>query len=151
MARLFNKAPNFCLSCLTNDTLPATCVYQCLCLCKLWAFVAAFPQLTHTVFVGLCSSFALQHHDHHLDLHGPGVWSGHLSGHHHLQETARLHFTTLPISAVCGTISYTTLTTMPLCVVSFDQISRVRCISLSCCHLKMWEKILFKPVFEKYH
>lgn len=126
-------------------------VFTSVCVCVNCEHLWQRSLSQHTVFVCLCSSFALQHHDHHLDLHGPGVWSGHLSGHHHLQETARLHFTTLPISAVCGTLSYTTLTTMPLCVVSFDQISHVHCISLSCCHLKMWEKILFKPVFEKYH
>lgn len=62
----------------------------------------------HTV-VCSCSSSALQHHDHHLDLHGAGVWPGRLPGRHHLQETARLHFTTLPVAAVCGTLSYATL------------------------------------------
>lgn len=71
--------------------------------------VTPFLQLTRWLCVYVFSSHALQHHDHHLDLHGPGVRPGHLSGHHHLQETARLHFTTLPIAAVCGTLSYTTL------------------------------------------
>lgn len=63
------------------------------------------------VYPVLCapSSPALQHHDHHLDLHGSGVGAGGLPRHHHLQETARLHFTTLPIAAVCGTLSYATL------------------------------------------
>lgn len=73
------------------------------------------------MFVCLCSSSTLQYHDNYMDLHGPGVRPGHLSGHHHLQETARLHFTTLPIAAVCGTLSYTTIPCLSLCNVACDQ------------------------------
>lgn len=49
---------------------------------------------------------ALQHHQRRLDLHGAGVRPPRLPRHRHLQETARLHFTTLPLAAVCGTLSY---------------------------------------------
>lgn len=109
---LFNQVPSTCLLCLpvfvsvNSLLLMAACLTLLVCVC---------------VCVYLYSSSALQHHDHHLDLHGPGVRPGHLSGHHHLQETARLHFTTLPIAAVCGTLSYTTLSCLYLCNVACGQ------------------------------
>lgn len=72
---------------------------------------------------GLCalvsdSPTAPQHHDHHLDLHGPAVRRGHLLGHLHLQETARLHFTTLPVAAVCGTLSLHSSNVFSCCFMS---------------------------------
>lgn len=146
MARLFNKAPNFCLSCLTNDTLSATCVDQCLCLCKLWAFVAAFPQLTHCVCVSLqflCVTTP-------WPSSGSAwpwclVWSPFWPSSSAGNGKATLYHTT-HLCCVWNTFLHYSYNHASLC-----SFFRVHCISLSCCHLKMWERILFKPVFEKYH
>lgn len=63
----------------------------------------------------LCfSSKALQHHERRLDLLGAAVRPLGLPRHHHLQETARLHFTTLPLAAVCATLSYTITVLLPV-------------------------------------
>lgn len=139
-AKLFNEAPSSCLSCLTKTTVPAACVYQCVSVnSQLPAPIFLLSSNRLCVCVCVCSSTALQHHDNHMDLHGPGVRPCDLSGHHHLQETARLHFTTLPIAAVCGTLSYTTLSCLSVCNVACDEHC-VNCIStLATCTLVFGE------------
>lgn len=94
---------------------------------------APFRQLTACWCVS--SSSALQHHDHHLDLHGPADRPRRLPGHRHLQETARLHFTTLPIAAVCATLSLL-LYRASVCDVSCDL--NLPCDALLSDFIHMW-------------
>lgn len=64
------------------------------------------------------SSKALRHRERRVDLRGAAVRPPRLPRHRRLQETARLHFTTLPLAAVCGTLSY--VLSVSLCRLACD-------------------------------